>query len=87
MDNAHPMLESDYPFTSGGGDDSADCLYSATTATDVNVYDWHYINPYDYGSDNLIASVSRQPVAVVLAANSKYIHSYASGVIDADDCY
>ena len=33
------MLESDYPYTSGAGDDSADCLYSASKATSVEVYD------------------------------------------------
>ena len=26
------------------------------------------------------------PVSVAIAANNKYIHSYASGVIDATDC-
>ena len=29
----------------------------------------------------------QQPLAVSIAANNKYIHSYASGVIDSDDCY
>ena len=27
-----------------------------------------------------------QPVTIPIAANNKYIHSYASGVIDATDC-
>ena len=31
------MLESDYPYTSGSGDDSTDCLYSASKATNVEV--------------------------------------------------
>ena len=44
VDNdTHPMLEGDYPYTSGAaGDDSTDCLYSASKATDVTVYDWSY---------------------------------------------
>ena len=32
-------------------------------------------------------AVNKQPVAVAVAANNKYIHSYASGVIDATDCF
>ena len=31
-------------------------------------------------------AVQTQPVAIAIAANNKYIHSYASGIIDADDC-
>ena len=27
------------------------------------------------------------PLTMSIAANNKYIHSYASGVIDAEDCY
>ena len=33
------------------------------------------------------AAVQKQPVSVAIAANNKYIHTYASGVIDADDCW
>ena len=33
------------------------------------------------------AAVKNQPMSVAIAANSIYIHSYASGVIDASDCY
>ena len=32
------------------------------------------------------AAIAQQPFVVPIAANNKYIHSYASGVIDADDC-
>ena len=37
-------------------------------------------------SDKMKASLQQQPVAVAIAANNVYIHSYASGVIDAKDC-
>ena len=37
--------------------------------------------------DNIKAAIVRQPLAVVVSANNKYIHSYASGVIDATDCF
>ena len=30
--------------------------------------------------------LQEQPLVVPIAANNKYIHSYVSGVIDADDC-
>ena len=32
------------------------------------------------------AILQKQPVVVGITANNKYIHSYATGVIDADDC-
>ena len=32
------------------------------------------------------AALRIQPLVVGVAANNKYIHSYASGVIDAEDC-
>ena len=28
-----------------------------------------------------------KPLAAAIAANNKYLHSYASGIIDATDCY
>ena len=34
----------------------------------------------------LKASIKKQPLTIAIAANNKYIHSYASGIIDADDC-
>ena len=34
-----PTLESVYPYTSGSGDDSTDCLHSASEATDIKVKD------------------------------------------------
>ena len=30
--------------------------------------------------------IHKQPIVVAITANNKYIHSYASGIIDADDC-
>ena len=32
------------------------------------------------------AALAQHPISVAVAANNKYIHSYASGVIDAIDC-
>ena len=42
--------------------------------------------PFGFSIENYKAVVAKQPIAVVLAANNAYIHSYAGGVIDADDC-
>ena len=33
------------------------------------------------------AAVAKQPISAAIAANSVYIHSYESGVIDATDCW
>ena len=39
------MLESDYPYTSGAeGNDSTDCLYSASKTTNVTVKSSKYLN-------------------------------------------
>ena len=79
------MLEVKYPYTSGAdGENSTDCLYKASKATDVTVREWHYPNGFKEGYNKTI--VAYQPIAAVVTANNKYIHSYASGVIDADDC-
>ena len=32
------------------------------------------------------AKIKQRPVIIAVAANNKYIHSYASGIIDAADC-
>ena len=31
-------------------------------------------------------NVQKQPLVFAIAANNKYIHSYKSGIIDAEDC-
>ena len=39
-----------------------------------------------YTLGTLNQAVVKQPVSAAIAANNKYIHSYASGIIDASDC-
>ena len=34
-----------------------------------------------------MCALKLQPVTVAIAVNSIYIHSYASGIIDASDCF
>ena len=79
------MLETDYPYTSGAsGDDSTHCQYDQSKATDVTITDWK-LNDNMLDRDMKLA-VAKQPLAVAVTANNKYIHSYASGVIDSQDC-
>ena len=81
-----PTLESVYPYTSGSGDDSTECLYSASEATNIKVKDigTFYNGSYEW---DIKAVVQYQPVVVGISANNRYIHSYASGIIDAGDCF
>ena len=79
------MLESAYPYTSGAkGDDSTDCNYSESDATNVKV---KYHNAYCENVSKIMKTLSKRPVSVAIAANNKYIHSYLGGVIDASDCF
>ena len=82
-----PSLESVYPYTSGvTGDDSTSCLYSASDSTDIKVQDIGYMPVGGAEVYKLKAYVQTRPVSVAVSANNKYIHSYESGVIDAQDC-
>ena len=89
VSGSSPTLESVYPYTSGAtGDDSTDCLYSASKATNIKVKSFSDSYWSDgYGLPLVKARVVQQPVAIAITANNLYIHSYASGVIDAGDCY
>ena len=74
------MFESAYAYTSGAsGENSFDCLYSASKATNVKVKSIGL-------SWGIKKTIQKQPQVLAVAANNKYIHSYASGVIDASDC-
>ena len=77
-----PMLESEYPYTSAPKDaPSSDCQYSDSKATNVKVKSLEFIDQSQYK-----ATLQKQPLILVIAANNKYIHSYKSGIIDAQDC-
>ena len=84
------MLESDYAYSSGAkGDDTTDCLYSASKTTSVTVESWGHVNfPSKVGRIvEMKTALQKQPIATALAANNKYIHSYSNGIIDASDCW
>ena len=81
------MEESKYPYTSGAtGDSSKDCRYIADRATNIKVYGYEALDNRSPLIEVVKARVQKQPVSVGITANNKYIHSYASGVIDAEDC-
>ena len=78
------MLDSEYPYTSGSKDaHSTKCQYSASKATNVKV---KYIGVL-HDTAGFHYTIDKSPRFIAIAANNKYIHSYASGVIDASDCY
>ena len=84
FDDASLTLEDVYPYTSGAtGDDSTECLYSVSKATNIK-------NGGNYEIDNdnikIKTRIQQGPIATTITANNKYIHSYVSGVIDAEDC-
>ena len=82
-----PMLEKDYPYTSATGDDSTGCLALDSKSTNIKVKNFGTMDAIHGTSSDFKARVHQQPVAVAIAANNKYIHSYQSGVIDAKDCF
>ena len=81
--DTHPMLKTDYPYTSGTGYETKKCLYFASKAVNVKIGGW---NGGGYDLSYIKTSVQKQPVSTAINANNKYIHSYASGIIDASDC-
>ena len=84
------MLESDYPFTSGAnGEKLFNCLYSQSKSSQhiVKVNHVEYHRSYGVPVNSLKAAIKNQPVTIAVTANNKYIHSYASGIIDATSCY
>lgn len=83
------MLESDYPYTSGAKINDSytwpwHCRYSPFKAIKVKVTDFENRG---FSRSIVMTALSKQPVSVAIAANNKYIHSYLSGVIDANDCF
>ena len=82
------MPESEYPYTSHDWDSktdapTTDCKYEASKATSVRVTNITYASHY---LDGFKKALQKQPLIIAVAANNIYIHSYASGVIDASDC-
>ena len=86
----YAMLESEYPFTYGDtGENTFNCLYSESKSSQHNVKVSRYANQDYMGMLSITIfkrAIQNQPIIIAITANNKYIHSYNSGVIDAEDC-
>jgi len=77
-------LETEYPYTSGGGDDSTDCLYDEHSKTSVDVSASASVaasNP-----DQMMAALEKQPLAVLIEADKAVFQTYQSGVLTSSKC-
>ena len=81
---ADAMLESAYPYTSGGGDDSTDCLYEASQATNVTVSSYVDVTPSN--PSQMMAALNTQPLAVAIEADKMVFQTYHSGVLTSSKC-
>ena len=77
-------LESEYPYTSGNGDDSTDCLYDSHSKTAVEVQASASVTSED--RDQMKAALAQQPLAVLVEADKMAFQTYQSGVLTSDAC-
>ena len=77
-------LEEVYPYTSGTGDDSTDCLFDASSTTAVEVSSYAQVAQDD--KDQMKAALAQQPLAVLIEADKMVFQTYKSGVLDSDKC-
>ena len=77
------MLESVYPYTSGTGDDSTDCLYSASETSNVTVLSYADVTPSS--PSQMKAALKTQPLAVAIDAGFVF-QLYKGGVLDSRLC-
>ena len=77
-------LESEYPYTSGNGDDSTDCLYDSHSKTAVEVQASASVTSED--RDQMKAALAQQPLAVLVEADKMAFQTYRSGVLTGDAC-
>ena len=83
-ENHAAELESVYPYTSGAGDDSTSCLFSATSATAVDVSGYDYVTPDS--QSQMKAALAQQPLAVSIEADKMVFQFYSSGVLSGSAC-
>ena len=77
-------LESEYPYTSGNGDDSTDCLYDSHSKTAVEVQASASVTSED--RDQMKAALAQQPLAVLVEADKRVFQTYSSGVLTSSTC-
>ena len=61
------MLESEYPYTSGTGDDSTDCLYDSQRIS--GTYVQYYQNVEANNVSQMKAALAQQPLSVIIEAD------------------
>merc|ERR1719168_603047 len=77
-------LESEYPYTSGGGDDSTDCLYDQHSKTAVKVVGSASVT--QDSESQMKAALSQQPLSVLVEADKRVFQTYKSGVLTSSAC-
>merc|ERR1711981_48156 len=77
-------IESVYPYTSGAGDDSTDCLYDDASVTSVDVST--YTKVHKNSPSQMKAALNLQPLAVSIEADKMVFQTYTSGVLDSTEC-
>ena len=77
-------LESVYPYTSGNGDDSTNCLADSLSATAVEVSS--YVNVTPSNKTQMKAALDKQPLAVAIEADKFVFQTYQSGVLTSSKC-
>jgi C1A family cysteine protease len=77
-------LETEYPYTSGGGDDSTDCLYDEHSKTAVKVVGSASVT--QDSSSQMKAALSQQPLSVLIEADKRVFQTYSSGVLTSTAC-
>ena len=77
-------LESEYPYTSGGGDDSTSCLYDSKSKTAVKVSTSASVTQDN--ETQMKAALMQQPLAVLVEADKRVFQTYSSGVLTSSAC-
>merc|ERR1711971_1019654 len=70
--------------TSGGGDDSTDCLYDSHSKTAVEVSASASVQQND--KDQMKAALAKQPLAVLIEADKRVFQTYKTGVLTSSAC-
>jgi C1A family cysteine protease len=77
-------LETEYPYTSGGGDDSTSCLYNEHSKTAVEVQTSNSVA--QESPSQMKAALAQQPLSVLIEADKRVFQTYQSGVLNSSAC-
>ena len=76
-DNNKPVSATDYPYT---GVPAKSCSQSDNSATDFEISDWRYLQPYDLKQMKL--AIDQQPIGASVGAECDVFQFYESGVFN-----